>query len=212
MPFRPQSPPVASPPAYAELQVTTNFSFLRGGSHGEELVATAKALGLAGLAVTDRNTLAGVVRAHAAAKEAGLQFAVGARLDLTPSPAATGGQRDGLAGAAPASLLCFPTDRAAYGRLCRLLTLGQRRADKGQCMLFAEDVAAHSDGQILIALPPEDWSWRDSLRTPADERTDIVDPTTRFARQLLALRHALAPTRIGGGARLYLAEIGRAHV
>ena len=108
-------------PRYAELDVTTNFSFLRGGSHAEELVATAKAHQLEAIAVTDRNTLAGVVRAHLAAKEVGgIKFIVGARLDLQDAP----------------SLLAYPRDRAAYGRLCRLLTLGQRRAEKGQCTLF----------------------------------------------------------------------------
>ena len=97
--------------AYTELQVTTNFSFLRGGSHAHELAARAKALGLSALAVTDRNTLAGAVRAHIAAKQEGLQLVVGARLDLHDAP----------------SLLAFPRDRAAYGRLSRLLTVGQRR-------------------------------------------------------------------------------------
>ena len=70
--------------AYAELQVTSNFSFLRGGSHPEELVLRAAELGLAAIALTDRNTLAGVVRAHVAAKEVGIRFVVGARLDLMP--------------------------------------------------------------------------------------------------------------------------------
>ncbi|HXG78645.1 MAG TPA: PHP domain-containing protein, partial [Methyloceanibacter sp.] len=125
-------------PRYAELDVTTNFSFLRGGSHPEELVATAKALGLEAIAVTDRNTLAGVVRGHLAAKEAGIKFIVGTRLDLQDAP----------------SLLAYPTDRAAYGRLCRLLTLGQRRAEKGACTLYLADVAAHAEGLIFIALPP----------------------------------------------------------
>ncbi len=126
---------------YAELDITTNFSFLRGGSHPEELVAAAKALGLAAIAVTDRNTLAGVVRAHLAAKElGGIKFIVGTRLDLEDAP----------------SLLVYPTDRAAYGRLCRLLTLGQRRAEKGKCVLFLEDVAAHAEGLIFIVVPPEE--------------------------------------------------------
>ena len=100
---------------YAELEVTTNFSFLNGGSHPEELVATARALGLEAIAVTDANTVAGIVRAHLAAKEVGIKFIVGARLDLKDAP----------------SLLVYPTDRAAYGSLCRLLTLGQRRAQRG---------------------------------------------------------------------------------
>jgi len=121
---------------YVELDVTTNFTFLRGGSHPEELVATAKALSHEAIAIADANTLAGVVRAHLAAKEVGIKFIPGARLVLQDAP----------------SLLAYPTDRAAYGRLCRLLTLGQRRAEKGQCTLFLEDVAAHTEGLIFIAL------------------------------------------------------------
>ncbi len=133
------------PPAYSELQVTTNFSFLRGASHADELVAQAKALGLAAIAVTDRNTLAGVVRAHTAAKDAGLRLVVGARLDLI----------DGL------SLLCLPKDRAAYGRLSRLISLGQGRAPKGECYLTLDDVAGQREGQIFIALTPQTWNWRE---------------------------------------------------
>ncbi len=136
---------------YAELQVATNFSFLRGASHGEELVAQAKALGLSAIAVTDRNTLAGVVRAHVAAKEVGLRLIIGARLDLTDAP----------------SLLCLPRDRAAYGRLTRLISRGQMRAKKGECTLFLADVAEHAEGQIFIALPPDDWHWRELKAAPA---------------------------------------------
>lgn len=134
-------------PAYAELQVTSNFSFLRGGSHAHELVQRAKEIGLEAIAVADRNTLSGVVRAHTAAKEAGVRLVVGARLDLSDAP----------------SLLCFPQDRAAYGRLSRLLSLGQARAAKGACILNLADVAAHAEGQIFIALPPETWDWREVL-------------------------------------------------
>jgi error-prone DNA polymerase len=134
--------------SYAELQVTTNFSFLRGASHPHELVAQAKALGLAALAVTDRNTLAGVVRAHIAAKELGLRLIIGVRLDLEDAP----------------SLLCLPTDRQAYGRLCRLLSRGQLRAEKGKCILYLEDVAAHSADQIFIVVPPLSWSWREPAK------------------------------------------------
>jgi error-prone DNA polymerase len=129
-----------SGPRYAELDVTTNFTFLRGGSHGEELVAAAKALGYEAIAIADANTLAGVVRAHLAAKEVDIKFIVGARLHLQDAP----------------SLLAYPTDRAAYGRLSRLLTLGQRRAEKGDCTLFLDDVAAHAEGLIFIALPDDD--------------------------------------------------------
>ena len=143
-----------TPPRYAELQVTTNFSFLRGASHGEELVAQAHALGLAAIAVTDRNTLSGVVRAHLAAKELGLKLIVGARLDLQDAP----------------SLLCLPRDRQAYGRLSRLLSLGQRRAKKGACTLYLDDVAQHAEGQIFIALAPDDWDWRASAPATTELR------------------------------------------
>src|SRR5215472_8236041 len=121
---------------YAELQVTTNFSFLRGASHPDELVVTAAALGHSAIAITDHNSLAGIVRAHHAAKEVGLRLIVGCRLDL----------RDGT------SLLIFPKDRAAYGRLTRLLTLGKRRAPKGECHLDYADVVAHGDGQIVVVI------------------------------------------------------------
>jgi len=126
--------------AYAELQVTSNFSFLRGASHPDELAITAAALGFEAIAITDRNSLAGVVRAHVAAKQAGIRLVVGVRLDLIDGP----------------SLLCYPTDRAAYGRLCQLLTTGKRRTKKGQCDLTLEDLFEHGDGQIVIALAPAD--------------------------------------------------------
>ena len=121
---------------YAELQCTTNFSFLRGASHAEELVTQAKHLGLAALAVTDRNTLAGVVRAHGAAKDMELKFVVGVRLDLDC-----------------ASLLAYPETRSAYGRLCRMISTGQRRAGKGQCVLTLDDIFDHAEGQIFALLP-----------------------------------------------------------
>jgi error-prone DNA polymerase len=124
---------------YAELQCVTNFSFLRGGSHGEELVARAEELGLEALAVADHNTVAGVVRAHLAAKQTGLKFIPAARLDLRDAP----------------SLLAYPTDRPAWGRLTRLLTEGQRRAEKGDCELYLEDVAAHAEGLIFISPLPD---------------------------------------------------------
>ena len=133
-----------STPAYAELQAITNFSFLRGASHADEIVARAKALGIAALAVADHNTLSGIVRAHTAAKSAGLRLLVGARLDLDDAP----------------SLIALPRDRAAYGRLCRLLSLGQMRAEKGGCRLSLADVAAHAEGHVMLALPPGDWRWR----------------------------------------------------
>jgi len=122
---------------YAELQVTTNFSFLRGASHVEELFVQAKRLGLPALGIADRNTLAGIVRAHRQAEATGVRLVVGCRLDL----------RDGSA------LLIYPTDRAAHSRLCRLLTLGKGRAGKGKCDLGWQDVATHGEGLLAILLP-----------------------------------------------------------
>lgn len=124
---------------YVELNVTTPFSFLRGASHADELAVTAAALGLEGFAITDRNTLAGVVRGWQAGKSVGIRVLVGCRLDLLDAP----------------SLLVYPTDRAAYGRLCRLLTLGRRRAPKGQCHLSRDDIAAHAEGMIALIIPPD---------------------------------------------------------
>ena len=124
--------------AYAELQVTTNFSFLRGGSHPEEQVMRAAELGYRAIGVADRNTLAGVVRAHSAAKRAGIKLLVGARLDLQ------GG----------VSLLCFPQDKPAYARLSSLLTLGKRRAEKGDCHIWLSDLPDYAEGQCAVVLPP----------------------------------------------------------
>ena len=154
-------------PSYAELQVASNFSFLRGASHAEELMATAAVLGLAAVAVTDRNTLAGVVRAHVAAKQAGVHLVVGARLDLEDAP----------------SLLCFPTDRAAYARLSRLITTGRRRAAKGQCRLLRADLPAHAAGQILVAVPPDhaDQAFAETL---TNIRQEVNVPLYLVATQL----------------------------
>jgi error-prone DNA polymerase len=124
---------------YTELQVTSNFSFLEGASQPEELVIAAKALGYEAIAITDRNTLAGVVRAYRVAKEHQFRLVIGCRLDLT----------DG------ASLLCFPSDLEAYGRLCQLLTIGRRRAEKGECKISRAEAMAAGEGQSLVLLAPD---------------------------------------------------------
>ncbi len=111
-------------PGYVELQVTSNYSFLRGASHVEELLLQAKVFGFETMAITDRSTLAGIARAHARADEAGVRLLVGCRIDL----------RDGL------PLLVYPIDRAGYSRLCRLLTLGKGRTGKGGCDLAWKDL------------------------------------------------------------------------
>ncbi|MDP9137351.1 MAG: error-prone DNA polymerase [Pseudomonadota bacterium] len=155
-------------PRYAELQVTTNFSFLRGGSHAEELVAQAKQLGLAAIAITDRNTLAGIVRAHAAGKDLGFKVIVGVRLDLESRM----------------SLLAYPRDRSAYGRLCQLLTAGQRRAEKGRCSLLLADVAEHQEGMIFVAVPPHGMPGRPFADELATMRANIKAPLYLAAAML----------------------------
>ncbi len=133
----------ASAPAYAELQAMSNFSFLEGASHPEELVLQAAALGLHALAIADRNGVSGLVRGHLAAKEHGLRFIPAVRLDLAEGT----------------SLLCYPTDRDAWGRLMQLLTRGKRRTAKGDCELYPADLLSDEfqagRGQIFIALPPD---------------------------------------------------------
>ena len=122
---------------YAELQVSTHFSFLRGASSCDELFATAKALGLEALGVVDRNSLAGMVRAHVASRDHGVRLVVGCRLDLA----------DGT------SVLVYPTDRPAYSRLCRLLTTGKKRAGKGKCELHWQDLEACAEGLVAVLVP-----------------------------------------------------------
>ena len=140
---------------YVELHCKTNFSFLEGASFADELVAQAHALGLKALGVTDRNTLAGVVRAHVAAKETGLPLLIGAEIVPDDAP----------------PLLLYPMDRLAYGRLARLITLGCRRAEKGECRLTLQDVAEHAPGQIAIAIPPRDIR---AFRTWTDQSLTFV--------------------------------------
>ncbi|MBO6949812.1 MAG: error-prone DNA polymerase [Rhodospirillales bacterium] len=125
--------------SYAELQVTSNFSFLMGASHPEELVETAHALGHDAIAVADRNTLAGVVRFHGAAVDIGMRLIVGARLDFIDGP----------------GVLCFPEDKSAYARLSRMLSTGKRRAEKGHCHLYINDLLDHAEGQVIVALTPD---------------------------------------------------------
>src|SRR5215471_16465523 len=124
---------------YVELQCTSHFSFLRGASSCEELFEQAAKLGIEALAVVDRNSLAGIVRAHEAARTNGVRLIVGCRLDLDDGP----------------SVLVYPMDRAAYGRLCRLLSLGKQRAGKAKCRLDWSDLVGFSEGLIAVLVPDD---------------------------------------------------------
>jgi len=123
---------------YAELNITSNFSFLRGGSHPEELVEQAAVLKYKAIAITDRNTLAGIVRAHVKAKKKGIQFIAACQLDLKDGP----------------SLLAFPTNKEAYSNLSGLLTEGNLRTEKGQCLLYMADVYRYKKGILFSVIPP----------------------------------------------------------
>jgi error-prone DNA polymerase len=125
---------------YAELQATSNFTFLRGGSHPEELVEQAAIYNYDAIAIADRNSVAGIVRAHVAAKKLNIRFIPACRLDLLDGP----------------SLLAYPTDREAYGRLSALLTVGNLRAEKGECHLYKADVYKHKQGIKFVVIPPDE--------------------------------------------------------
>ena len=122
-------------PAYAELHCTSNFSFLQGGSHPDELVQTAQALGYGAIAITDRATLAGIVRAHGAAKRAGIGLVVAAHLEAVDA----------------APIVVWVKNRTGYANLCRLLTLGHA-AGQAECLLSLDDIARHSEG-LLAGVP-----------------------------------------------------------
>jgi error-prone DNA polymerase len=154
---------------YAELQATSNFSFLRGGSHPEELVEEAKACGYDAIAVTDRNSLAGIVRAHVEAKKLKVKFIPACRLDLLDGP----------------SLLAYPVDRDAYGRLSALLTTGNLRAEKGECYLYKSDVYAHCEGIKFIVIPPEElnarFEYEDDFKSNVAEYASILGSSLYIA-------------------------------
>ncbi len=165
-----------SAPRYVELQATSHFSFLRGASSCEELFGQANVCGIEALAIVDRNSVAGIVRAWEAAKTTGVRLIVGCRLDLI----------DGTA------LLVYPTDRPAYSRLCRLLSLGKRRAGKAQCNIDWPDVADRSEGLIAVLIP--------------NEADDLCASNLRKLRNIFAERAYLALTlrrRPGDALRLH---------
>ena len=177
---------------YVELHCKSNFSFLEGASHADELFERAAELGYAGLAIADRNSLAGIVRAHAAAKEFQLPLVVGAELHPVDGP----------------PLVVWPSDRAAYGRLCRLLSRGRLRREKGACELHWHDIAELSEGllaglllrqPVVDELPPADmqhfaddeaFPWeQDEIAVAKPEQ--IVAP--EFRRNVLSLESEAKP-------------------
>src|ERR1700757_4700060 len=129
---------------YAEIGITTNFSFRRGGSHPQDYVHQASTLGLAAIGIADHNTLAGIVRAYSELENP----------ELTHKPKLLVGARIVFMDGTP-DILVYPRDRAAYGRLCQLLTRGKRgEVEKGECHLKLDDLLDYAEGQLLVlALP-----------------------------------------------------------
>ena len=183
---------------YAELHAKTNFSFLEGASHADELVRRAAELGYMALAVTDRNSLAGVVRAHGAAKDAGLKLIIGA--EITPDDAPP--------------VVLWATDRASYGRLSRLITQGRRRAEKGACRLRFDDIAQYAEG-LLAGV---DWKLQNAKCKMQIEQSTIHSPlstihyplsTLHSYRDLFADRcYLLAELHRGPDDRRWLQQLG----
>lgn len=173
---------------YAELHCKTNFSFLEGASHADELVARAVECGYAALAVTDRNSLSGVVRAHSTAKdtESDLKLIIGTEINLVDAP----------------DVVLWAPDRAAYAMLSRLITVGRRRAEKGQCTLYWRDVAEHAEGVLAgvsVASEADHRASLDAFRECFGDRGYMLGPLHRGAEdaalleryQRLSRRHRL---------------------
>ncbi len=181
---------------YLEFACASNFSFLRGASHPEELMVQAQAIGLAGIGVCDRNSVAGVVRAHLAKREQNLSlhYHPGARLvfaDGTPD------------------ILAYPRDRAGWGRLTRLLTIGNLRGEKGECILHLDDLIAHSFGLELIAMDRSTATSPSSFRGTAKGREPgIHNPGREYGfrvRRFAASRNDIEKLRAAAPGRVRLA-------
>ena len=172
---------------YTELQVTSNFSFLRGASHPEEIAGQAAALGYTEIALADRNSFAGIVRAHAAAKKAGIRLIPGCRLDLL----------DGL------SLLAYPTNVAAYSQICTLLTAGNRRTEKGHCHLYKADIFACGKNIKFIVLPPP------ALNELFEFDPSLIHSLQEYREALGTGLYIAASRRYQGGDHKYLYRLGQ---
>src|SRR5438477_5678183 len=159
-------------PPYTELHCLSNFSFLRGASHPEELVERAKALGYAALALTDECSVAGAVRAHLAAKEVGLKLVVGSEFALA----------DGL------KLALYATDRESYGDLAQLITRGRRNAKKGAYALTRDDIAALGSRCPALWFPSLDLRADDDATARAQARwmADIFNGRGWIAAEVVA--------------------------
>ncbi|PHP16433.1 error-prone DNA polymerase [Sphingobium sp. IP1] len=228
----PPRPAPAEPP-FAELVAATNFSFLRGASHASDMVERAMALGLTGIGIADRNSVAGVVRAHVALKKAPekaraalMKAREEAGLPLMLSPEEEQGCESDLRLVVGARLvfvdgtpdiIAYPRTRRGWGELTKLLTVGNLRSIKGDCILRYEDLTGHLDELQLIVLPYASATEQQAHRHPVDydfadrppgeairqKHLSLVPPPRPTELEALLLRlHRLAPGRIWLGAAL----------
>ncbi|HVV27932.1 MAG TPA: error-prone DNA polymerase [Rhizomicrobium sp.] len=182
--------------SYAELAVTTNFSFLRGASHPGEFVTRAHALGHAAIGIADRNTLAGVVRAYeewqGLDEDTRPRLLIGARLVF----------RDGTP-----DILAYPKDRKAYARLSRLISVGKLRAEKGECLLDLADLQEYRRGLLLIVVPPPSqlgFAYRKHLAAPP--ASGLAAQGEEAGENLTRTLQALGPDTWLAASMLYTGE------
>lgn len=208
--------------SYVELHCKSNFSFLEGASHADELVEQSVKLGYLGLAITDRNSLAGIVRGYTAAKDLGIQYIVGCELHLIDGP----------------PMVVWPSDRAAYGRLCRLITLGRSRCPKGKCEIKWSDLPNYSDGLLAgimlrqpqtdrpsalqqvasdvpaVSIDDRDWlTWLGRFREEFDDRGYLlsnlqlgVDDASKLEMHSKLARESKVPLLAAGDVHYHLPE------
>lgn len=183
---------------YAELHCLSNFTFLRGASHAEELVTRAHELGYAALAITDECSLAGIVRAHVAAKKCGLKLLVGSEIRFADGP----------------SIVLLATDRTGYGNLSALITQGRRNAAKGSYRLLFSDIRNGLPGCLALLLP--DSQLPDPLPTQAQQIAASFPGRSWLAVELFRAAddagRLAALVKLGEAAGLPLVATGDVHM
>ena len=183
-------------PAYAELVAATNYSFLRGASHPADMVLHAAALGLSAIGIADRNSVAGVVRAWVAVKKAKAENA------LPPAFRLVTGSRLVFADGTP-DIVAYPKNRKGWGRLTRLLTVGNMRSNKGGCILRFDDLAGYLEDLLLIILPQSTAEETNPHKNPVEynhadggEKLRLVEATPTCLDDILRRLKKLAPDRV----------------
>ena len=188
---------------YAELVAATNYSFLRGASHPADMVLQAAALGLNAIGIADRNSVAGVVRAWVAVKKAKAENALPEGFRLVT------GSRLVFADGTP-DIVAYPKNRTGWGRLTRLLTVGNMRANKGGCILHFDDLAGYLEDLLLIILPQSTAEETNPHKKPVayshadgDEKLRLVETTPTDLDAVMRRLTKLAPDRVWLGIMMH---------